>query len=80
VAEGIPWRMGRTDFHNSSLDDLFASLRRLDDMLDDESIILSGHTTPTKLGIEKESNPFVRMALQRPKEWYDEAKVRLGWS
>jgi hydroxyacylglutathione hydrolase len=72
--------VGRTDFHNSSLDDLFASLRRLDDMLDDESIILSGHTTPTKLGIEKESNPFVRMALQRPKEWYDEAKVRLGWS
>jgi glyoxylase-like metal-dependent hydrolase (beta-lactamase superfamily II) len=72
--------VGRTDFFNSSVEDLFASLRRLYEELDEESIVLSGHTTPTSLKAEKETNPFVASALQRPKEWYDEARQRHGWS
>lgn len=71
--------VGRTDFPNSSLDDLYASVRRLTDMFVDDSIVLSGHTTPTKIGIEKEYNPFLYTALKRPKEWYDEAKARHEW-
>ena len=51
--------VGRTDFFNSSVDDLLASIRRLYEELEDESIILSGHTTPTFLETERDSNPFV---------------------
>jgi hydroxyacylglutathione hydrolase len=72
--------VGRTDFYNSSLEDMFASLRRLDEKFDDESIVLSGHTSPTFLKTEKDSNPFVIAALQRPKAWWDEAKERHGWT
>lgn len=71
--------VGRTDFFNSSLEDMFASLRRLNELFHDESIVLSGHTTPTKLGTEKLTNPFVATALKRPQEWFNEAKERLGW-
>lgn len=71
--------VGRTDFFNSSTEDLFVSLRRLYEELDDESIILSGHTSPTFLKAERESNPFVVSALQRPDEWFQEAKQRHDW-
>ena len=71
--------VGRTDFFNSSMDDLLASVRRLYERYDERSIVLSGHTTATYLKEEKETNPFVMMALQRPKDWYDDAKERNGW-
>ena len=71
--------VGRTDHPNASVEDLFASLRRLYDMFDDESIVLSGHTTPTYLKRERKTNPFVDMALKRPQQWYEEAKERNGW-
>jgi hydroxyacylglutathione hydrolase len=71
--------VGRTDFFNSSVDDLFASLRRLYEELDDESIILSGHTTPTFLKEERNTNPFVVSALDRSNEWFQEVKQRHEW-
>jgi glyoxylase-like metal-dependent hydrolase (beta-lactamase superfamily II) len=71
--------VGRTDLHNASVEDLFASLRRLYELFDDESIVLSGHTTPTYLKRERTTNPFVDLALKRPIEWYEEAKGRIGW-
>ena len=71
--------VGRTDFFNSSMEDLLASLRRLYEELDDESIVLSGHTTPTHLNKERAENPFVAHALNSPEEWYQEAKERHGW-
>jgi glyoxylase-like metal-dependent hydrolase (beta-lactamase superfamily II) len=71
--------VGRTDIYNASVEDLFASLRRLYELYDDESIVLSGHTTPTHLKRERKTNPFVDLALRRPVEWYEEAKERNGW-
>ena len=71
--------VGRTDFYNSSVEDLLASLRRLYEKLDDESIVLSGHTTPTYLNKERQENPFVAHALRSPEEWYKEAKERHQW-
>lgn len=71
--------VGRTDFFNSSMNDLNASLRRLYEELQDDSIVLSGHTTPTYLKTEKESNPFVISALRLPDEWFQEAKKQHGW-
>lgn len=71
--------VGRTDFINSSIDDLFASLRRLYEEFHDESIVLTGHTTPTFLKNERARNPFVASALQRPRDWYDDATERNGW-
>jgi hydroxyacylglutathione hydrolase len=71
--------VGRTDLHNASMEDLFASLRRLYESFDDASIVLSGHTTPTSLKRERTTNPFVDLALKRPKEWYVECKERYEW-
>ena len=71
--------VGRTDFFNSSVDDLYASIRRLYNLFDDESIVLSGHTTPTFLKNEKVANPFVDLALKRPVEWYNEVKELHQW-
>lgn len=71
--------VGRTDFPNGNIDDLFASLRRLYEEYDDESMVLSGHTTPTFLKAERDTNPFVASALQRPLDWFQEAKSRHGW-
>jgi len=72
--------VGRTDFHNSSMNDLSASIRRLYELFDEDSIVLSGHTTPTFLKKERIANPFVDMALRRPFEWYSEAKEHHGWN
>mmetsp|Transcript_21477 Transcript_21477/g.28590 ORF Transcript_21477/g.28590 Transcript_21477/m.28590 type:complete len:256 (+) Transcript_21477:113-880(+) len=71
--------VGRTDFFNSCPEALMASLRRLYEMYDSESIVLSGHTTPTYLKNERDSNVFVSMALQRPEEWWIEETKRHGW-
>mmetsp|Transcript_8960 Transcript_8960/g.19364 ORF Transcript_8960/g.19364 Transcript_8960/m.19364 type:complete len:275 (+) Transcript_8960:99-923(+) len=72
--------VGRTDFHNSSMDDLYASIRRLYELFDDDSIVLSGHTTPTFLKKERFANPFVDLALRRPLDWYEEARERHAWN
>ena len=71
--------VGRTDWHNGSVEDLLASIRRLYELYDDNSIVLSGHTTATNLQREKETNPFVDLALKRPVEWYEEAEERNEW-
>ena len=72
--------VGRTDFFNSSMEDLLASIRRLyEEQLGNEAMVLSGHTTATDLQTELESNPFVMMALQRPKDFYEDAKERHEW-
>jgi hydroxyacylglutathione hydrolase len=71
--------VGRTDLHNASMEDLFASLRRMYESFDDASIVLSGHTTPTFLKRERQKNPFVDLALKRPQEWYEECKERNEW-
>lgn len=82
--------VGRTDFPNASMDDLNASLRRLYELYDNDdthnstttnsnSIVLSGHTTPTSLDRERTSNPFVQLALKRPIEWYHESAERHEW-
>lgn len=72
--------VGRTDFPNASIEDLFASLKRLYIESDDESIVLTGHTSPTFLKVEREKNPFVASALQRPEDFFLEAKDRNGWA
>mmetsp|Transcript_18255 Transcript_18255/g.44088 ORF Transcript_18255/g.44088 Transcript_18255/m.44088 type:complete len:289 (-) Transcript_18255:47-913(-) len=71
--------VGRTDFNNANIDDLNASLRRLYESYSDDSIVLSGHTTPTSLGRERTTNPFVQLALKRPIEWYNDAVERHKW-
>ncbi|KAG7347432.1 beta-lactamase-like protein [Nitzschia inconspicua] len=71
--------VGRTDLHNASMEDLLASLRRLYESFHDDSIVLSGHTTPTFLQRERQSNPFVDLALKRPREWYEEYKEHHEW-
>ena len=55
------------------------SIRRLYNLFDDESIVLSGHTTPTFLKNERVANPFVDLALRRPLEWYNEVKELHNW-
>jgi len=72
--------VGRTDFFNSSVEDLLVSIRRLYEEYHEDSIVLSGHTTATYLRTERKSqNNFVSTALQRSVEWYEEAKERHGW-
>ena len=71
--------VGHTEMPNASFTDLTASLCRLYDMFHEDSIVLSGHTTPTWLKTEKESNRYVISALQRPKKLLEEAKQRHGW-
>ncbi len=55
--------VGRTDFPGGDRKALDASLRRLME-LDDELLVLSGHSAPTTIGAERAGNPFVQEALQ----------------
>ena len=57
-----------------------SSIRRLYELFDEDSIVLSGHTTPTFLKNERLTNPFVDLALRRPLEWYNEVKERHHWN
>ena len=54
---------GRTDFPGGDYATIMASLRRLAAM-DGELLVLSGHSAPTTIAIERESNPFVLEALK----------------
>ena len=59
---------------------IITSIRRLYELFDENSIVLSGHTTPTYLKKERLANPFVDMALRRPSEWYEEVKEKHEWN
>ena len=71
--------VGHTEMHNASFADLSSSLCRLYDVFHGDSIVLSGHTTPTYMKTEKESNRYVISALNRPSNFLEEARQRHGW-
>ncbi|MDY6084314.1 MAG: MBL fold metallo-hydrolase [Dialister sp.] len=50
--------IGRTDFPGGNMDELLSSIRENLFVLPDDTIVLSGHGSPTTIGIEKKSNPF----------------------
>ena len=52
--------IGRTDFIDGSFVELSSSIKKLYDLLPDETIVYPGHGEPTSIGREKLSNPFVR--------------------
>jgi len=54
---------GRTDFPGGSKKEMMASLRRLAEM-DGELLVLSGHSAPSTIALEREDNPFVLEALK----------------
>ena len=51
--------IGRTDFVGGSFDTLINSIKEKLFVLSDETIVYPGHMGPTKIGFEKEYNPFV---------------------
>lgn len=51
--------VGRTDLPGGSFDDLVESMKSRILPLSDELLILPGHGPSTRLGIEKETNPFI---------------------
>lgn len=51
--------IGRTDFPGCSFDDLMKSIKEKLFALPDETVVYPGHMGPTKIGFEKEYNPFV---------------------
>ena len=53
--------VGRTDFPDSSFEDLERSIREQLYTLPDNTVILPGHGPPTEIGHEKAHNPFVRL-------------------
>ncbi len=53
---------GRTDLPDSNEKDLFASIRRVMQLPPDTNL-LPGHGQPSTLAEERESNPYVQMAL-----------------
>ncbi|MEM2004568.1 MAG: MBL fold metallo-hydrolase [Zestosphaera sp.] len=55
--------VGRTDFPESSQDEMASSLRRLASLPDDLTV-LPGHGDTTTLGREKRTNPFMRDLLK----------------
>lgn len=52
--------IGRTDFPESSHEDMQASLESFAKTQDDETIIYPGHGPPTTLGQEKQTNPYLQ--------------------
>ena len=54
--------IGRTDFPRGSTEAMFASLVSTVLPLEDDTLILSGHGPDTRVGIERETNPFLRQA------------------
>lgn len=51
--------IGRTDFENSSTDDLIRSIRERLFLLPDETHVYPGHSGETMIGYEKTHNPYV---------------------
>ena len=52
--------IGRSDFKTSSTSALISSVKDKLFLLPDETIVFPGHMGATKIGFEKEANPFVR--------------------
>ena len=52
--------IGRTDLFKASLEQLLSSINTKLFTLDDDTIVLSGHGRPTKIGVEKLTNPFLK--------------------
>lgn len=52
--------VGRSDFPDGSADDLISSIREKLYPMPDDTIVLPGHGPATTIGMEKQSNPFVR--------------------
>ena len=53
--------VGRWDLPDGSFDDLRDSIRKKLYRLPDDTKVLPGHGPPTTIGVEKRTNPFVRM-------------------
>jgi glyoxylase-like metal-dependent hydrolase (beta-lactamase superfamily II) len=54
-------RVGRTDIFNSSREDMVRSVRRLYNLLPDETIVYPGHEDLTDIGSEKRENEEITM-------------------
>lgn len=50
--------IGRTDLYKGNYEQLIESIKTKLFVLDEETEVLSGHGSPTKIGFEKEHNPF----------------------
>ena len=59
---------GRTDFQGGSAEKLFDSVRQRLFALPDDTIVLPGHMGETRIGAEKQTNPFVLEELARRRE------------
>jgi len=57
--------IGRTDFPNGSMDQMWASLERTVLPLQDDTLILSGHGPDTTVGRERRANPFLAQLVRR---------------
>lgn len=53
--------IGRTDLPGGDMDTLLASISRKLYVLPDETRVLSGHGPETTIGVEKRTNPFIRL-------------------
>jgi glyoxylase-like metal-dependent hydrolase (beta-lactamase superfamily II) len=52
--------IGRTDLWGGSLDDILHSIHSKLLELPDETMVFPGHGSPTTIGRERESNPFLK--------------------
>ncbi|KUJ57045.1 MBL fold metallo-hydrolase [Chryseobacterium aquaticum] len=52
--------IGRTDLYKGNYDQLIEGIKTKLLILDEETQVLSGHGNPTKIGFEKQYNPFLR--------------------
>jgi hydroxyacylglutathione hydrolase len=57
--------MGRTDFPGGSESRIFASLKRLVELLSDETMIYPGHNEPGRMSDAKRINPFLQKSEVR---------------
>lgn len=53
--------VGRTDLPLCNFDDLMNSIRTKLYTLEDDTVVYPGHGGPTKIGIEKRTNPYCRL-------------------
>ena len=56
--------IGRTDFPRGSMEDMLRSLATTVLPLEDDTLVLSGHGPDTTIGYERETNPFLRQAIE----------------
>ncbi|MFP4310680.1 MAG: MBL fold metallo-hydrolase [Nitriliruptoraceae bacterium] len=56
--------IGRTDLARGSMEDMLVSLATTVVPLTDATLVLSGHGPDTTIGYERETNPYLRQALE----------------